>query len=75
MLGARLLVPTLVGDVGVKLPAGTQPNEILRLRGKGLPRFGQKGNGDINLRIQIYIPEQLSWKERKLFKELRELRK
>jgi molecular chaperone DnaJ len=75
VLGANLTVPTLDGNVEVKLPAGTQPNEVLRLRGKGLPRFGQKGNGDINLRIQIHIPDDISWRERKLFKELRELRK
>ena len=75
VLGATLLVPTLDGNVEVKLPAGTQPNEILRLRGKGLPRFGQKGCGDINLRIQIHIPGKLSWRERRLYKELRELGK
>jgi molecular chaperone DnaJ len=75
VLGAKLLVPTLDGNLEVKLPAGTQPNEILRLRGKGLPRFGQKGNGDINLRIQIHIPEKLSWEERRLFKQLRELQR
>ncbi|OGT83155.1 MAG: hypothetical protein A3G96_04640 [Gammaproteobacteria bacterium RIFCSPLOWO2_12_FULL_52_10] len=74
VLGTKLLVPTLDGNLEVKLPAGTQHNEILRLRGKGLPRFEKKGNGDINLRIQIHIPDKLSWRERKLYKELRELR-
>lgn len=75
VLGTRLQVPTLNGNVEVKLPAGTQPNEILRLRSKGLPRFDRSGCGDINLRIQVQIPEKLSWQERKLYKQLRELKK
>ena len=55
------------------MPAGTQPNEVLRLRGKGLPRFGNSGYGDINLRIQLHIPEHLNVEELKLFTQLREL--
>ena len=73
VLGSTLHVQTLDGDVDVKIPAGTQPNEILRLRGKGLPRFGRSGNGDINLRIQLHIPDHLSEEETKLYTQLREL--
>ena len=74
VLGTKLQVPTLNGDVEMKLPAGTQPNEVLRLRGKGLPRFNRSGNGDINLRVQVHIPAKLSWQERKLYKQLREVK-
>jgi molecular chaperone DnaJ len=73
VLGARLRVPTLDGDVQIKVPPGTQPNEILRLRGKGLPRFDRKGKGDINVRIQLQVPEAITPEERKLFERLREL--
>jgi len=73
VLGCTLRVPTLNDHAEVKIPAGTQPNEILRLRGKGLPRFGNSGNGDINLRIQLHIPKHLSVEELKLFTKLREL--
>lgn len=73
VLGTTLYVPTLDGEVEVKLPAGTQANEIVRLRGKGLPYFGNTAKGDINLRIQLQIPERLTHEERKLFEQLKAL--
>ncbi len=73
VLGTRLQVPTLDGEVRIKVPPGTQPNEILRLRGKGLPRFDRKGKGDINIRIQLQVPEKITPDEQKLFQQLRDL--
>jgi len=74
VLGTKIKVPTLEGEVEVKVPPGTQPEEVLRLRGKGLPRFGKNGRGDLNLSIQVHIPHKLSAEERALFEQLRELR-
>ena len=59
------------GDVTV--PPGTQPGEVLRLRGKGLPRLGVGGRGDLNLRMQVHIPERLNKAEREHFERLRAL--
>jgi len=73
VLGTRLKVPTLTGSVDVKVPPGTQPDEVLRLRGKGLPRFGRDGRGDIKLRIQVHIPERPSAEQRALYEQLRAL--
>ena len=73
VLGTRRRVPILDGNVQIKVPAGTQPNDILRLRGKGLPHFDRKGKGDINIRIQLQVPENLTSDEQKLFQQLREL--
>jgi len=73
VLGTRLQVPTLAGKVDVRVPAGTQPDEVLRLRGKGLPVFGGDGRGDIMLRIQVYIPEHPSAEELALYEQLRAL--
>ncbi len=73
VLGTRLRVPTLDGDLQITVPPGTQPNEILRLRGQGLPRFDRKGKGDINIRIQLQVPEKITPEEQKLFEELRNL--
>ena len=75
VLGGRFKVPTMNGEVEVTIPPGTQPDEILRLRGKGLPYFGGDRYGNLNLRIQVHIPERLSARERKLFEQLRELGK
>jgi molecular chaperone DnaJ len=73
VLGTKLKVPTLEGDVDVTIPAGTQPDEVLRLRGKGLPNFRGHGHGDLNLRIQIHVPEKTSAEERALYEQLRVL--
>jgi molecular chaperone DnaJ len=73
VLGTQIEVPTLNGVVEVTVPPGTQPGEVLRLRGKGLPVFGGRGRGDLNLRIEVRIPERLSADERKLYERLRAL--
>jgi molecular chaperone DnaJ len=73
VLGAKLKVPTLEGAVDVRVPPGTQPDEVLRLRNKGLPRFDGSGRGSLNIRIQVNIPEKLSDEERTLYEQLRSL--
>ena len=73
-LGTNLVAPTLDGEVTAKVPAGTQPGTVLRLRGKGLPQFGGGRRGDLFLHIDVHIPEKLTAKERKLFDQLRALK-
>lgn len=75
VLGTTLKAPTLDGVVEVTVPAGTQPGEVLRLRGKGLPLFGTRSRGDLNLRIEVKIPERLSAEERAMYEKLRALPK
>ncbi len=75
VLGASLAIPTLTGDATVKIPAGTQPGSVLRLKGKGLPYFGDASRGDLYLRVQVQIPERLTSEERKLFERLRATQK
>ena len=70
-LGAELRVPTLEGgNEKLKIPAGTQPNSILKLKGKGLPRYGSFGRGDQLVRINVKIPTKLNDKQKTLLKEL-----
>jgi molecular chaperone DnaJ len=73
VLGTKLKVPSLEGMIDVTIPAGTQADSVLRLRGKGLPSFGGGYRGDLNLRIEVHIPERLSAKERKLYEQLRDM--
>jgi len=75
VLGTKLKVPTLDASVEVSIPAGTQPDEVLRLKGKGLPVFGAQMHGDIYIRIQIHIPEKISAEEKELYKQLRQASK
>lgn len=73
VLGTHIVVPTLDGEVDVKVPPGIQPDDVLRLRGKGLPRFDGEGVGDLKLRIQVRIPRHPSPEERELYERLRAL--
>jgi molecular chaperone DnaJ len=74
VLGTKLKVPTLDGaPVTVTVEPGTQPDTILRLRGKGLPEFGRRGRGDLHLRLKVRVPERPSAEERALYERLRRL--
>lgn len=71
-LGAKLEVPTLNGNAALEVPSGTQPDRVLRLRGKGLPRL-EGGTGDLLVRLRAHTPGRLSARERELLQELSRL--
>jgi DnaJ-class molecular chaperone len=74
MLGTKLEVPILEESrLEVKVAAGTQPDTVLRLGNKGLPRFCGKGKGDWYPQVKLKVPETLSREERERYKRLREL--
>jgi len=75
VLGAEIDVPTLYGKVKMKIPAGTQPNTVFRLKNKGVTNLRSKRIGDELVVVEIRIPKKLSYQEKKLFKELAKLRK
>lgn len=63
-LGADVEVPVLGGSAKLQIPAGAQPHQILRLRGKGMPRLRERGRGDACYRLILEIPAKLSSKQR-----------
>jgi len=70
-LGGEAVVPTLNGDVKVKIPAGATSGTKIRLRGRGYPRSARSDEkGDLFAKMEITVPQTLSEKERKLFEEL-----
>ena len=71
VLGVKLQVPTLNGSASVTVPPGIQPGAVLRVKGKGLPEFGNGRHGEMYLRIDVQIPERLSHEERELYERLR----
>ncbi len=71
-LGTELSVPTLDGSATARVPAGTQPDTVLRLKGKGLPEFGGRARGDLYLRLRVHVPEHLTAAEKEAFEKLRE---
>lgn len=70
-LGGSVEIPTVNGRARVKIPAGTQPGKVLRLRGKGLPSTDGYGTGDELVNIMVYIPENLNDKEKEAIESLR----
>ncbi len=63
-LGTTAQIPTVESKVKVKIEPGTQPEKILRLRGKGLPDVNGYGKGDLLVRVHVWIPRKLSSEER-----------
>ncbi len=68
-LGTEIEVPTLTGGERIKVPAGTQPGHLFRLRGKGFPHLRGSGAGDEICRITVEVPTKLTAKQKELLKE------
>ena len=73
-LGATLEIPTLDGKVGMNVPAGSQPGDVLRLRGLGLPDIHGRSAGDLLVRLQVEVPKKLSEREKQILEELAQIR-
>jgi len=73
VIGTDIEVPVIEGKVKLKVPSGTQSGKKLLLKGKGLPVLNGYGNGDLIVRITIWIPGKLSKKTRDMFESLNEL--
>lgn len=75
LLGGQQLVETLSGPVKINVKPETQNGTRLRLRGKGFPVYKQPGQfGDLYLRLNLTLPQQLTEKEKELFRQLAQLR-
>jgi molecular chaperone DnaJ len=73
-LGAEIEVPTLDGRREVKIPSGTQPGDILTLRGCGLPDpHGGRRVGDLHVQLDLEVPKSLTPKQEKLLRDLAEV--
>ena len=70
VLGDEIRVPTLTGDVDLRIPPGTQPGKSFRLRGKGIPHLRGSGTGDQLVTVSVQIPNRLSSEQRELFEKL-----
>ncbi len=69
-LGTTAEIPTVESKVKVKIDAGTQPEKILRLRGKGLPDVNGYGKGDLLVRVHAWVPNKLNAEEKKQLESL-----
>ncbi len=72
-LGSTFSVPTPYGDESLKVPAGTQTGTVLQLHGKGLPRLGRSGKGDLHVRLHLWTPDHLSSEQESLFRQMADI--
>jgi len=68
-LGSEIEVPTLEGRATVKMPAGTQPGTIFRLKGKGVRNLQGYGHGDLHIRVTVEVPTRLNSEQHKKLEE------
>lgn len=71
-LGAEVDVPTVDGTVKLKIPTGTQPGKVLRMRDKGVPHLRGNGRGDQLVIVNVDIPTRINSEQRVLFEQLAE---
>ena len=69
-LGDKIPVETIEGTVTMKVPAGTQPGEVFRIKGKGVPHLGRTGRGDHLVTVSIQVPKKLTAEMRKALEAL-----
>ena len=69
LLGGETLVPTITGEVALRIPAGTQPERQFRLRGEGFPRLRGTDRGDLIVTAHVDLPESLTSHQKDLLRE------
>ena len=73
VLGGEAIVHSMDGNYVLKVPAGTQPDQLIRLAGKGMPKLNQKGSrGDLYARMRVSLPRNLTPRQTELFTQLRD---
>ena len=71
VLGDKIKIPTLEGEVTVKIPEGIESGKILKISKKGIPHFSSIGRGNLYLQVNVKTPEKLTKKQRELLEQLK----
>ena len=72
-LGADISIPTMNGEESLHIPAGSQPGEVFRLRGKGMPSVRSRSTGDLYLTLDVQVPRKLNSEQKKLLREFQRI--
>lgn len=73
VLGDKVNIHTIDGEMRMKIPSGTQHGEVFRVRGRGIPHLGHYGRGDHLVTVSLRVPKKLSREEKELIEKLREI--
>jgi molecular chaperone DnaJ len=74
ILGGEVRLPTLNGNISLKIPPETQNGKVFRLAGKGMPQLDNSKYGNMFAKVKVVLPTNLKEEEKKLFERLRSLR-
>ncbi len=74
ILGGEVQVPGLKGRLALRIPPETQNGKVFRLNGQGMPHLGKATRGDLMAKVNVLLPENLTEKEKELFRQLNQLR-
>ena len=69
-LGAEIRVPTLSGEELLRVPSGTQPGSVFRVRGAGIARTDGRGLGDLYVTVNVVVPKKLTREQREIIAKL-----
>jgi molecular chaperone DnaJ len=72
-MGTEMSIPTLTGNVSLKIPPGTASGKTLRIRGKGFPHLGGYGSGDLFAKVVVDVPSSLNSEQKDLLKKFDDL--
>ena len=72
-LGTDVEVTTLNGEETLHIPAGSQPGDVFKLRGKGMPGVRSRGMGDLYLTLEVKVPRKLDSEQKRLLKEFQRI--
>lgn len=67
-LGAEVDIPTLDGKMSYTVKEGTQPGDVLRIKGKGIPYLNGRGSGDLMLKVTVEVPQRLTGEQKELLR-------
>ncbi len=73
-LGDKVEIETIDGGIVMKIPAGTQPGEVFRIKGKGVPHLNRYGRGDHLVTVRLSVPKKLSSEQKRMIEALRDTR-
>lgn len=68
-LGGEVRVPTIDGDMSIRIRPGTQPGTLMRLSGQGAPHLHGRGRGDLYVRLVVEVPKDLTRRQKDLLRE------
>jgi curved DNA-binding protein len=73
VLGGKVDIPTMNGVVNITIPKGSESGKILRIKGKGMPKYNSNLYGDLLVKLQVILPKKLTKEEEELFKKLKQI--